>query len=290
MNVGIIGGGSIGLLISSYLSIEHNVCLYVRRNEQKQKLNKYGLFLSGIVDPLPMRALLTEEMEKEDCLIICVKQAHIPSVLSTISTGNEQTPLIFLQNGMSHIDLIRNKTQPVLIGVTEHGAIRVNDQTVQHTGKGRIKLASFLNRGFHFKELTCELNQANFPFDMTEDWSQLLAEKVIVNAVINPLTALFNIRNGDLVTNGYLNKLAKDLCEEAALVLDLDVSVQWNRVEEIARKTGANISSMLKDIKENQKTEIEAISGYIISIADIPVPNTLFVYNSIKALEEKKGI
>ena len=36
MNIGVIGGGAIGLLVSSYLSTFHDVTVYVYRETQKK--------------------------------------------------------------------------------------------------------------------------------------------------------------------------------------------------------------------------------------------------------------
>ncbi|MBY7143734.1 2-dehydropantoate 2-reductase [Virgibacillus sp. NKC19-3] len=290
MKIGVIGGGSIGLFISGWLSSVHHITIYVRRKEQKEKINKNGLFFSHYHKSFPVKSMLIEEMKSEDCLIICVKQPHVSGVISLIPTVNARIPLIFLQNGMGHIDSIKNRTQPVFLGVIEHGARRLSDTTVEHTGEGKVKLASFSNCGLNLYELASQLNQNGFPVEIAEDWSQLLAEKLIINAVINPLTALFGCLNEDVLRNPYIRKLANELCKEAALVLGLNYSEQWDRVEKITFSTGKNISSMLKDIRESQMTEIEAISGYLRKNTDKELPYTSFVYNCIKALEMKKGI
>src|SRR5699024_11443134 len=89
MKVGIVGGGSIGLLVSGYLYKEHEVTIYCRRKEQKQKINDDGLFTAESSKPRPVKALLLDELQQEDCLIICVKQSQI----STILTRSEGTRL-----------------------------------------------------------------------------------------------------------------------------------------------------------------------------------------------------
>src|SRR5690625_4338907 len=95
MKVGIIGGGSIGLLISSYLCVEHEVTIYVRRVEQKQKINDHGLYLSGNPTPFPVKALLLDEIEKEDYIIICVKQSQVSTILTKLNKDDQDTPVVF---------------------------------------------------------------------------------------------------------------------------------------------------------------------------------------------------
>jgi 2-dehydropantoate 2-reductase len=61
----------------------------------------------------------------------------------------------------------------------------------------------------------------------------------------------------------------------------------WNEVNSIIEKTADNKCSMLQDIENNQMTEIEAINGEIIRIADrngIPVPYNKKIITEIKNL------
>lgn len=287
MKIGIIGGGSIGLLLSTYLASQHEVTIYVKRNEQKSILNNQGLFLADTVSPISVHTLLLEEIQEADCFIICVKQHQIANVLPTLKKIKGQIPLLFLQNGMGHIEYLREINNNIYIGVVEHGALRNADNHVRHTGKGAIKIATYTGNTKALYSLTEQLNQREFPFQIAQDWKKLLAEKLIVNAVINPLTTLFNVPNKDILNNPYIFHLAKELCYEAAMVLQLDYHTQLHKIKEIIYQTGENMSSMLMDIKEGRQTEIDAISGYLMADINHELPYTSFVYNGIKALEVK---
>ncbi|WP_157724871.1 2-dehydropantoate 2-reductase [Virgibacillus phasianinus] len=290
MKIGIIGGGSIGLLVAKYLCEMHNVTLYVRRPKQKQKLNDHGLFLSNNTTPCRVNALLTSELKEEDCVIVCVKQPEIGALVQLLSHLTKHTPIIFLQNGMAHIDLLKDLSNPVYIGIVTHGALRKSDHIVTHTGMGEIKLAVYSGDDNQLFTMIHSLGSKQFPFQVVENWEKLLAEKLVINAVINPLTAIFEVPNGDILRNIYLTKIAKELCREACTVLQLDYMVQWNNVQTVATQTKENVSSMFKDLKDHKQTENEAISGYLVKKSTDTIPYTTFVYNSMKALEAKKGI
>ncbi|MBP1950619.1 2-dehydropantoate 2-reductase [Virgibacillus litoralis] len=290
MDIGIIGGGSTGLLLGSHLAVKHKVTIYVRREQQKQSLNKNGIFSPESNKSIQVKSLLISEMHRENYLIVCVKQHHVSQVIPFINQTNIESTIIFLQNGMGHIDLLRKMTQTVLVGVVEHGALRKNDHSVAHTGKGVIKLAVFSGVKDELESIINNLYQRQFPFSGSSDWESLLQGKLIINAVINPLTSLFNMKNGDIFKNVYIHSIAYELCREASLVLGLDFNQQWQRVQEVAEKTENNISSMLKDLQENRKTEIEAICGYLINQSNHPIPYTTFIYTSIKAMEKQKEI
>ncbi|WP_164669105.1 2-dehydropantoate 2-reductase [Virgibacillus doumboii] len=288
MKLGIIGGGSVGLLLGGFLAKNHQVTVYVKRGGQKQLLNKHGIWLVNATEPVPVRSLLLDEMRNEECFIVCVKQPHISRVIPAINKTNMNTPVIFLQNGMEHIKLLEKVSQPAIVGVVEHGAIRKNDYSVAHRGRGNIKLAVFKGERSTLDSIERQLHQPDFPIESFHDWELLLHEKLIVNAVINPISALFDITNGGILKNVHIQKLAREICCEVSFVLNLDFNEQWNRVQTIAEQTGNNVSSMLKDIRENNETEIEAICGYLIKRSKQPIPYTSFIYQSIKALEEKK--
>src|SRR5699024_3932140 len=107
---------------------------------------------------------------------------------------------------------------------------------------------------------------------------------------IYPITALFNVPNKEILTNSYMYHLAEKLCYEAAMVLRLDYDTQLEKVKKIVHQTGENISSMLTDIQKGRQTAIDAISGYLIQNSKCEIPYTVFLYNSVKAIEVKNRI
>lgn len=291
MQIGIIGGGSIGLLIGSYLGRHHDVTIYVRNEQQKKVLNRDGIHRIGAPDKTLVRALSSSVLDNEACFLVCVKQGDIPGMIPLLSKISEHTPIVFLQNGMGHLQVITSLKQPILLGVVDHGALKTGDHTISHTGSGSIGLAVFSKAEERINKLADSLHQQDFPVYIGQDWSNMLAEKLMINAVINPITAIFDVTNGAIIDNRYLNTLAKRLCEETALILQLDACKQWDRIIQVAKNTADNTSSMLKDLKEMRQTELEAITGYLIKVnSDHWIPNTLFVYHGVKALEVKKGI
>lgn len=289
MEIGVIGGGSVGLLMGIYLSDKHHVTIYVKRESQKKKINKEGLYLTGSQKRYSVKALLLNEMNNEDLIIVCVKQPQLINVLRFLQSQKELMPLLFLQNGMSHLEHLKELLNPILLGIVEHGAFREKDNHLSHTGKGIVSIASYNTTSNELDRVIKQLNSASFPIHKSENFDQLLKEKLVVNAVINPLTAMLKIKNGSVITDSSALFLANKICEEVARTIKLDPHEQWLRVKSIAQKTSENHSSMLTDIINNQETEIESILGYILAISKEEIPYTLFVYHGIKAIEASKG-
>jgi 2-dehydropantoate 2-reductase len=113
------------------------------------------------------------------------------------------------------------------------------------------------------------LTQAGFVMDPVEDVQGLLWGKLVINAAINPLTALLEVPNGALLESPSLMEVIVGAAEEtaavaAALSVKLPFADPGAQVMDVARSTGENSSSMLQDIRRGAPTEIEAISGAIV--------------------------
>src|SRR5699024_6373174 len=143
--------------------------------------------------------------------------------------------LIFIQNGMTNVDVLKILQQSESIGIASHGTKRLNDVCVSHIGKGNKLLASFKKDHRELHKLADSLHQNEFSFEPVEDWRSIMREKMLVNSVINPLTALFQVPNKEVIKNEHILKLAKALCMEAATVLELDADAAWEKVVTIVK-------------------------------------------------------
>lgn len=292
LKIGIIGAGSLGLLMSTYLAEHHDVTLYVRRKEQLNTIMQNGIerwMQSKKMKTYRVNVKNVNELEEADYLFVCVKQPEIKQVIELLAGKAYKKPAVFLQNGAGHIKLLDQLLSPVIIGVVEHGASKISDYQVNHLGKGVIKLASF-NFKDDLAQVVRLLHTDEFPFIQVHSWKELIHTKLIVNAVINPITALFNVENGAIIDNPYLHHIAQILAEETANVLMLDKDEAWEYVKQIAMKTKKNTSSMRADINLHRKTEIEAITGYILQEANgRSMPYSRLMYDAILALEHERN-
>ena len=110
------------------------------------------------------------------------------------------------------------------------------------------------------------------------DLLQVQLEKVAINAVVNPLTALLDLPNGALLYNNALSKVQRLLLAEISLVLrslpeleavpNVRMRFSPERLETlvvgVAGKTAQNSSSMREDVRKGRATEVEYINGYVV--------------------------
>ncbi|RCW70812.1 2-dehydropantoate 2-reductase [Saliterribacillus persicus] len=293
MRIGIIGGGAIGLLFSTLLLEDnHEVFLYVKSADQKNTINRKGirrLSDSAIFFP---KVELTKNLSEHDLFINCTKQYDLQESLIEYSNQKINSPILFIQNGMTHVrlmDQFLNKNT-VFIGICEHGAQKKNKHEVAHTGKGSLKVSLYHGSIFSLKSIIQKLHTTIFPITLCDDLFPILHEKLLINAVVNPLTALFHVQNKELLEDQHLLFLAKTINEEVCGVLKMNSSNSWEKVEKVIHNTGENRSSMLMDIINGRKTELEAIIGYIREKAkneNIKTPFLYFLYHAVKTLESR---
>jgi 2-dehydropantoate 2-reductase len=137
------------------------------------------------------------------------------------------------------------------------------------------------------------LKSANFQVEIVEDAQSLVWGKLVINAAINPLTALLRVPNGELLERPSAREMMGRLASEAAQVaqaekIRLPFSNPIAATEEVARKTAANHSSMLQDVLRGAPTEIDAICGAVVQVAqkhNIQTPANWACWKLIKAIK-----
>jgi 2-dehydropantoate 2-reductase len=296
LNIGIIGGGAIGLLFGSYLASTYDVTIYTRTTQQADLLNRNGITMINHLGNTSYNRRIKSSpisigIPYHDVVIVAVKQYVLVEIKQIIQKLRSPT-IIFLQNGMGHLNLLQElaKTSTIIIGIVEHGALRESETEVIHTGVGVTKISAFQGDAEESFVLFDSLGFEDFKVIKEEDWYTSMTSKLVINAVINPLTALYQVENGVLLKNDHLFTGMKMLFEEVATVVQIeDEESQWNHVIEVCNKTQYNRSSMLKDLETGRKTEVDAILGYVLDQARIKkrtLPVTSFLYQSILGLEK----
>ncbi len=171
-----------------------------------------------------------------------------------------------LQNGIGNKEtLIRDLgTGQVSLGTTTTGATLLGPGLVKIGGEGIISLEQHQALG----PLEAALRSSNFNLQIVDDARSLVWGKLVINAAINPLTALLRIPNGELLSRPLARKVMSALARETAEVakaerIHLPFSNPVEAAEDVARKTATNMSSMFQDVRRGAKTEIDAICGAV---------------------------
>ena len=285
----VIGSGAVGSLFTAKaLEAGFDVTRAVRqpRSGAQQTTVKTVTLQNDSTVSLP-DAIITPDSQVDilfDLNVIPVKVYQLKEALtqwSHLFTNN--TPALLLQNGMGGDEIFRSVLPSVRLyqATTSHGALR-QQNAVRHTGFGETLAgpATGLNRNDSTDEKVFRiLEQAFPPVTRCDNIALALWQKLSVNLVINPLTALHNIRNGQLLEPAY-DAVISSLCRETSLVMQAcgykeSADVLKNRVVRVAGATAVNYSSMHQDAAHGRPLETGAITGYLLEKAaahHIPVP------------------
>ncbi len=293
INIHIIGAGSIGLLFAHRLSkCGHSIHIITRSEKQSEELNRHGV-VNQSAQKITAVPLTHTQFHQADVVIIAVKQYHLEALMPVISSIPASIPLIFLQNGMSHLEYLSSLAhEHVFVSTVEHGAKKLNAYTVQHNGVGWWRLAAYRGEDEKLQSiLAC--HHKDFPIEYESDYLMLLRVKLIKNLMINPLTAIFQVKNGVLAENQYFKKMMMSLYEELSAVFPEEiVYCSLQDILDLCRKTAGNESSMLSDIKAGRKTEVESLTGYAIKIAaekNVKHDILTFLQQGILAIQIERG-
>lgn len=117
--------------------------------------------------------------------------------------------------------------------------------------------------------------------------------KLIGSLALNPINALTRAGMDEIVGDPGAHAVARAIMEEGAKVaralgMELDITVD-QRIEGAAR-VGAHKLSMLQDIEMRRPTELDAIVGAVVELADklaVPVPHARTVYACARLLEKQ---
>ena len=178
---------------------------------------------------------------------------------------------VTLQNGLGNREtLIRDLgLARVSLGVTTFGATLLGPGLVRAGGEGVISIEQNQALG----PLEAALRSSNFNLQIVDDAKSLIWGKLVINAAINPLTALLRVPNGELLSRPNVRKMMALLARETAQVataerVRLPFSNPVSAAEEVARKTATNHSSMFQDVRRGAPTEIDAICGAVTRRAE----------------------
>jgi 2-dehydropantoate 2-reductase len=183
-----------------------------------------------------------------------------------------------LQNGLGNREILAQALgdERVALGVTTVGANLLGPGKIRPAGEGTIHLQEHSR----LEGLAGALRRAGFAVETAQDPESLLWGKLVINAGINPLTALLKVPNGALLDRPETRLLLAALVQETAAVaraqgVRLSYPDPVAAVEAVARRTASNRSSMLQDIFRGAPTEIDAICGAVVRAGEavgIPTP------------------
>ncbi|KAA3615969.1 MAG: 2-dehydropantoate 2-reductase [Calditrichaeota bacterium] len=283
LKITVFGTGAMGSFFSARLThLQHKinpsftVQMFGQWQEQIDAVSRTGLQLtekdgtSSIIRLAATNQL--KKIENTDIALICVKSYQTPKITPQLVQILSKTGLaISLQNGLGNkAPLVRQLGKKrVVQGLTTQGATLLRPGYLQHAGGGDTICEDNPTNSALLDELLQHLNSSGIPSFSTLDFKRPFWQKLIVNAAINPVTALLHLKNGELLNSPVLLNLLKLIVSECIVVartqdLHFEESELLEKTISVCKTTAQNNSSMLQDVLNRRPTEIDAINGAIV--------------------------
>ncbi|MBL4942085.1 MAG: 2-dehydropantoate 2-reductase [Colwellia sp.] len=243
-----------------------------------------------------------QNIQAADIVMLCLKSYKVATALNEIAAHlntkrNNNALIVLAHNGMGTLtelpQSIINKHNIYAL-LTTHGCLRTAPLTITHTGAGTtdIGLLSGISDLTEQQALSQLLNIALPTVTYHQKIKQKQWLKLAVNCVINPLTAINNIDNGQVNNVEYAATtvfLLKEIVAVAnAEAVNLEQVDLEKKVQEVSEATAKNCSSMRCDVLAGRKTEIDYINGYIHRLGikhGIATPENTKLWQAVKKLE-----
>jgi 2-dehydropantoate 2-reductase len=312
MHIVIVGPGAFGSLLTARLSLyqarqgedgadnDLRVSLLDYKPQRAELLARGGLLLENGDSRqhcVPVVTAAPQVCAGADVLFLCVKALSVPAALDRVRPFLSPEQLILaMQNGIAHLELLTAMPCIPGVGITTEGATLLSPGHVRHGGAGLTRLGllapaptaalSLLDR------VALVLNGAGLATRITRTPLKHVWAKLFVNVGINGLTALLRCPNGALLDSPETRERMTMAVREAEAVarasgipIDEDPVAATFRVCEATR---TNISSMLQDIRNRRRTEIDAINGAVVAAGrrlGVPTPVNAELVRQVKELE-----
>jgi 2-dehydropantoate 2-reductase len=300
-NIVIAGPGAMGCLFAGALSGPgREVWLLDKNVERAREIENRGVIIErdNKQSVFKLRATADPgEPGAADLVIVCVKAYDTAAAAETARPlVGPRTAVLSLQNGLGNVEALVSAfgQERVLGGTTAQGANLVGPGHVRHAGAGETVIGEAGGGLARAQKIAGLFLKSDIETTTTTDLPALIWSKLVINAAINPLTAILGVRNGALAQTGAARDMMREVCREVAMVCDkkglrLLFDDPLEKAISVARATGDNISSMLADVRARKRTEADQISGAVAREADslglnAPVNRTLA--RIVKAMEQ----
>jgi 2-dehydropantoate 2-reductase len=305
MKVLVLGAGAVGGYFGGRLA-EHGVDVtFLVREHRRQQLAERGLSIHSVHGDFHFRPKLItagEGVQPFEVILLSTKAYHLDdAILPVADYVGEETLIVPLLNGISHVDLLQEKfgTERVLGGLcfiettlNEAGDVvqtsPLHDLVYGEWAGGRTPRVEALERLF---------SGARAGFRLSENIQQEMWHKYLFITTLSGMTTLMNAAVGPIRDAVYGLDLTRQLAEEVAQVMraagaPIADDIVDKHMHLFSKQAYGMKSSMLRDMEKGLPVEADHLQGYLLKLADahgVSVPMLRIVYNNLKVYEIKRN-
>lgn len=272
--IGILGAGSLGRLWGAMLP-SGGVAFIARPGEPTDTDISYRFRpFEGAESDIRIPRL--ENGQKPELILVTTKAGDtLNAVTGVIDQFPVDTPILLFQNGLGSQQAVAERwpDRPILAASTTEGANRPEPGLLVHAGTGDTWVGPLTEPAELFVDrAVAMLKDSGLAIHPEPAILQRLWQKLIINAGINPYTAILDCPNGEILAAPLYQSTIDKLCQELSELMDAAVQIRQTpdslrqRIEQVARNTAGNTSSMRADVLRGRRTEIDFINGYLVKL------------------------
>ena len=307
------GAGAVGLGLDSCLLKAGEDIDMVARPKTVAALNKNGLIRRGIFGNFkasPKMFNCYASLDKVpagayDFILVTTKSFDSKEAAKDIARHpklfHSQTRVVLCQNGWGNAEIFASSfpkkqiyNMRIITGFTRP---KPNEVTMT-VHADSILIGSLFGGELKYIEKLCRaITKGGIPCRLSPDIGKDLWAKMLYNCALNSLGAIFEVPYGVLGQHEFSRDLMNEIIREAFLVMKKSGhKTHWPSANAYLKvfyrkflpKTAKHNSSTLQDIKAKKRTEIDALNGMIVNLAErlkIPSPVNRLVYKIVKFIE-----
>jgi 2-dehydropantoate 2-reductase len=304
----IVGAGALGGLVGAFLTrAGEDVTLLEVNPARARLLAKSGLEITqvGVVETISVPVNVVTSLDglaPFDLVFIAVKTYQTgDAVRATLTATHPGTRFLSMQNGVGNTEVIAGLVGPsrVVCGLTYHSA--------QHGGPGRLQFRAGIKpiqlapyEGAITPEIEAigaMFRNARLDTDIMANIDHAVWQKVLHNAVINPVSAITGLTCREMLGDEDLLAFMRDLCGEVVAVMRargipvVDPEDPFRPLLQSLQALGANRPTMWQDLLRGVRTEVDALNGAVVAEADrlgLSVPHNRALVRFIHSRERHK--
>ena len=272
--IGILGAGSLGRLWGAMLPAG-GVGFIVRPGEPTGASVDYR-FRPFEGPESQVRIPFLQPGDEPELILVTTKAGDtLDAVAGVINQFAIDTPILLFQNGLGSQQAVAKRwpERPILAASTTEGANRPESGLLVHAGTGDTWVGPMTSPAkVTVRKAVTMLATSGMNIHPETDIVQRLWQKLIINAGINPYTAILDCPNGKILYAPLYQSTIDQLCLELSQLMDAAVRIRQTpdalreRIEQVARNTAGNTSSMRADVQRGRRTEIDFINGYVAKL------------------------
>ncbi len=303
MKIGIIGAGAMGSLFAAHLvDGGAEVWAFDHWRQHIAAINERGLLLkrSGSERTIKVNATSDASIVGEcDAVLVMVKYHQTAEAMQAAEPMiGPKTTIITLQNGLGNVEQIATvfpKNQLVR-GLTTLTCEMLQPGKIEasYSNKGETYLWSVDRVPAKSVDRFCAiLNAGGINAAPAPDIELRIWKKLIVNCCLNTMCAITGLSVGKLIeqSNSWplLDGTADEICAVAMVKnIELEKDMARGFLRQIAEEARAHYPSMLIDVQNRRRTEIDCLNGAVLREADalgMPVPYNQALYSIVRVIE-----